>query len=185
MICAWMFTSSAEIGSSPTTNTGSTASARAIEMRWRWPPENSCGNRAAASGGSPTRFSSSPTRVARHRPRRCARPCSRSGPARISPTVMRGLSEAYGSWKIICIRRRNGRIADCDACEMSWPSNTMRPAVGSSSRITSRASVDLPQPDFAHQADGLAGKHVADPRRRPRAARGAVPGNSRAAAGNA
>ncbi len=60
---------------------------------------------------------------------------------------MRGLSEAYGSWKIICIRRRNGRIAACDACEMSWPSNAMRPAVGSSSRITSRASVDLPQPD--------------------------------------
>ena len=36
-------TSSAETGSSQTISFGSTASARAIAMRWRWPPENSCG----------------------------------------------------------------------------------------------------------------------------------------------
>ncbi len=43
MTCAWIETSSAETGSSATMNFGSTASARAMPMRWRWPPENSCG----------------------------------------------------------------------------------------------------------------------------------------------
>ena len=33
----------AEIGSSQTMRSGSTARARAMPMRWRWPPENSCG----------------------------------------------------------------------------------------------------------------------------------------------
>ena len=43
MTCAWIETSSAETGSSQTISFGSTASARAMPMRWRWPPENSCG----------------------------------------------------------------------------------------------------------------------------------------------
>ena len=60
---------------------------------------------------------------------------------------MRGLSDAYGSWKIICMRRRSGRIADWLAWVMSVPAKTILPAVGSCSRVTSRASVDLPQPD--------------------------------------
>ena len=34
-------TSSADTGSSQTISFGSTASARAMAMRWRWPPENS------------------------------------------------------------------------------------------------------------------------------------------------
>ena len=33
------------------------------------------------------------------------------------------------------------------ACAMSWPWNHTLPAVGSSSRISVRPSVDLPQPD--------------------------------------
>ena len=43
MTCAWIETSSAEIGSSATIRSGSSASARATPMRCRWPPENSCG----------------------------------------------------------------------------------------------------------------------------------------------
>ena len=43
MICAWIETSSAETGSSQTTKSGFSAIARASPMRWRWPPENSCG----------------------------------------------------------------------------------------------------------------------------------------------
>jgi hypothetical protein len=43
MICAWIETSSAETGSSATMKSGLTASARAIPIRWRCPPENSCG----------------------------------------------------------------------------------------------------------------------------------------------
>ena len=49
-ICACTETSSAEVGSSQTRNSGSPASARAIEMRWRWPPENSCGYLLAVVG---------------------------------------------------------------------------------------------------------------------------------------
>ncbi len=43
MICAWIETSRALIGSSATIRSGFTASARATPIRWRWPPENSCG----------------------------------------------------------------------------------------------------------------------------------------------
>ena len=43
MIWAWIETSRAETGSSATMNFGSTASARAMPMRWRCPPLNSCG----------------------------------------------------------------------------------------------------------------------------------------------
>jgi hypothetical protein len=35
--------SSADVGSSSMMNFGSSTMARAIAMRWRWPPENSCG----------------------------------------------------------------------------------------------------------------------------------------------
>ena len=40
---AWIDTSSAETGSSSTISVGSSASARAMPMRCRCPPENSCG----------------------------------------------------------------------------------------------------------------------------------------------
>jgi len=42
-ICACTETASAEVGSSRRISLGSTASALRIAMRWRWPPENSCG----------------------------------------------------------------------------------------------------------------------------------------------
>jgi hypothetical protein len=61
--CACTDTSSALVGSSHTRNSGSVASARAIEMRWRWPPENWCGYLAMSSGDRPTDCSSSPTRA--------------------------------------------------------------------------------------------------------------------------
>jgi hypothetical protein len=41
--CACTETSSADTGSSATTNAGSSMSARAIAMRWRCPPENMWG----------------------------------------------------------------------------------------------------------------------------------------------
>ena len=44
-ICDWIETSSAETGSSATISFGRSASARAMPIRWRWPPENSCGKR--------------------------------------------------------------------------------------------------------------------------------------------
>ena len=39
-ICAWMVTSSAVVGSSAMISLGSQASAIAIMMRWRMPPES-------------------------------------------------------------------------------------------------------------------------------------------------
>ena len=42
-ICAWMETSSALTGSSAISTSGSAASARAMQMRWRCPPEKSEG----------------------------------------------------------------------------------------------------------------------------------------------
>ncbi len=42
-ICAWMVTSSAVVGSSAMSRSGSLASAMAIITRWRWPPESWCG----------------------------------------------------------------------------------------------------------------------------------------------
>src|SRR6266540_3161430 len=65
----------------------------------------------------------------------------------ISPIRMRGLSDAYGSWKMICILRRISRIADPDRDDSSRPSKVMVPRVGSMSRTRQRPRVVLPQPD--------------------------------------
>jgi hypothetical protein len=65
----------------------------------------------------------------------------------MKPTRLRGFSDAYGSWKIIIISRRSGRMSARERCVMSRPSKTTRPPVGSSSRMMHRAIVDLPQPD--------------------------------------
>ena len=43
MICAWIDTSSAVVGSSAISRSGSAHSASASTTRWRMPPENSCG----------------------------------------------------------------------------------------------------------------------------------------------
>ena len=40
---------------------------------------------------------------------------------------------------------------------MSWPVEPIVPSVASNRRITTRASVDLPQPGLPHQAERLAG----------------------------
>ena len=61
--CAWTETSSADVGSSHTRNSGFEASARAMEMRCRCPPENSCGYRSTSRAPRPTCASSSATRV--------------------------------------------------------------------------------------------------------------------------
>ena len=76
-----------------------------MPTRWRWPPENSCGNRLACSGESPTVRSSSLTRASTlsfGQPK-----WTFSGSASVVPTVMRGFSDAYGSWKTIWKRRRS------------------------------------------------------------------------------
>ena len=64
----------------------------------------------------------------------------------IVPTVRRGFSDEYGSWKIICISRRSGLISLALRSAISRPSKRTEPDVGCSSRSSSRAVVDLPQP---------------------------------------
>ena len=106
-ICALTDTSSAETASSQTIRSGSAASARAMPMRWRWPPENSCGQRLTASRGSRTTSIRRATRASRSAPD-LARPKLRIGSARISRTRRRGLRLEKGSWNTTCMRRRSG-----------------------------------------------------------------------------
>ena len=145
-ICAFTETSSADTASSQTISSGSAASARAMPMRWRWPPENSCGRRPSASRGSrtvsisaATFFSSSADDL--------ARPKLRIGSARISRTRMRGLRLEKGSWNTTWTRRRMLRKPPGERSSMRFPSSTTWPEVTSNSRRMARPTVDLPQPD--------------------------------------
>ena len=104
------------------------ASARAIPMRWRWPPENSCGYRFVKLGLKPTTSSSSRMRMPRSR--RVPIPCTISGSPTMSPTVMRGSSDEYGSWKTICISRRILRSSSRPSSVNSMPSKRIEPDVG-------------------------------------------------------
>ena len=100
-------------------------------------------------------------------PARCS--CSSSGSARIWPTVMRGLSDAYGSWKIdLHLARAKARAARVSSSAVtSSPSRPMRPAVGSIRRSTSRPTVDLPQPDSPTSASVSPAREHEATRRRP------------------
>src|SRR5262245_40749569 len=64
----------------------------------------------------------------------------------IAPTRRRGFSEPYGTWKIIGIARRNGRMARRDRLVMSRRSNVTVPDVTGVRPAMHRASVDFPQP---------------------------------------
>src|SRR5687767_14091827 len=63
------------------------------------------------------------------------------------PTFIRGFSDAAGSWKMICISRRNARKSRLFMAVTSRFSNFTSPLVGSIKRRMHRPAVDLPQPD--------------------------------------
>src|SRR5213082_2976017 len=86
--------------------------------------------------------------------------CTRSGALTIAPTVCRGFSDEYGSWKIICTSRRSGRICPVDMCVMSRPSNVILPAVGASRRVTSRPVDDSDRADLTPQDDAAHDREV-------------------------
>src|SRR3990172_5636059 len=69
-----------------------------------------------------------------------------SGSAITSPTVERGSSEAYGSWKIICIRGRSRRNVSPFRAVTSTLSKRMRPPVGGYNRKIVRPPWVFPQP---------------------------------------
>src|SRR5581483_6309962 len=71
----------------------------------------------------------------------------RSGCASVCSTVLRGLSESNGSWKIIWISRRYGRTwHPLVLSSRSASRNRIDPAVGRLRPRTDLASVVLPQP---------------------------------------
>ena len=149
--------------------------------------------RCAAAGRPRTRAGSgcSARARARRRPsaparaawrRRATVPWMTSGSAMIAPTRLRGLSEAYGSWKTICISRRSGRSARrVEPRDVAPVEHARCPTVSSCRRTRQRPSVDLPQPDSptrpsvsparTSKRDAVDGLHA----RRPRAAGRRVP----------
>ena len=143
-ICAWAEASRALIGSSAIRHDGLAARVRAIAIRCRCPPLNSCGKPSAAIAGSPIRSSSSVLR-ARAEDRL---PPARSTPSAMrSPTFRRGFSDSYGSWNTICSpRSRPGRWRR-PSTVTGWPSKAAVPAARGTRPAAARASVDLPHPD--------------------------------------
>ena len=95
-----------------------------------------------------------------------------SGSARVAPTVIRGLSDAYGSWKTIWNRRRIFDSSLPDVFVSDWPSKRTSPDVGSMRSRSMRPVVDLPHPDsptspsvsrrFTVEGDAGHGGHRAD-----------------------
>ena len=66
----------------------------------------------------------------------------------LSPIGVRGSSDAYGSWKMICIRRRYGLSAAPLSCgDVRRRRTGSRRPSASMSRSSSRPTVVLPQPD--------------------------------------
>ena len=66
----------------------------------------------------------------------------------IAPTRLRGFSDAYGSWKTICISRRSGRSSRARQPRDARPRSAI--VARRSARAAARScapSVDLPQPD--------------------------------------
>src|SRR5699024_3168339 len=124
---------------------GFTDNALAMPILWRWPPENSWGKRSIWCLWRPTVSISSMILSLR----------SLFGTTfwisiasfSVCLTVLRGLREAYGSWKIICISALILRISALLSPRTSCPSNSTLPAVGSSSLRMARPVVDLPHPD--------------------------------------
>ena len=119
--CARMETSSAEMGSSATMNSGSMTSARAMPIRWRWPPENSWGKREANSGSRPTSCRASITFSCRSFWSLYRWWLSRPS-ATMYSTLARSFRDAMGSWKIICTLRMTSRSSSLGILPLIfWP----------------------------------------------------------------
>src|SRR6266478_8334304 len=74
-------------------------------------------------------------------------PCTKGPKATESRIGMRGLSEEYESWNTICTWRRNAPTAIPSGTPTASPSKISSPASGITRCSSSRARVDLPQPD--------------------------------------
>jgi hypothetical protein len=150
--CACTVTSSAVVGSSAITMSGSRAIAEAMRARCRRPPESSCGRCRARSAalGTPTRVSSSSTRE--RRASRSPQPCTRSGSAISRPTGRSGSSETRASCRMNPTSRPRTRrqslavkVSTSAPCSCSSSASTIEPRPAKPTRA--RAVTLLPEPD--------------------------------------
>ena len=96
------------------------------------------------------------SRTRRSRSARSVTPAMTSGSATMSPMRRRGLSEAIGSWKISCRRRRISRIASPPSVVSSVPSKVTLPAGRPAQLQDGAAEGGLAAARLAHQAQRLA-----------------------------
>ncbi len=177
-ISARMLTSSMLTGSSAMRSEGRSASAAAMTMRCRCPPDSSNGYlpRYASAGDRPADVRASTT-LERSSAREAAMRCTRRGSATISATVIRGLSDSYGSWKTICTRRRMRRRSRADRRPTSAPSSMTRPPLGAMSPMSRLPTVVFPEPDSptsASTSPGPSSKLTPSTARTGRAGRRAI-----------
>ena len=117
-----------------------------MPIRARWPPENWCG-KAAHQRRVETDAVQLLARHNRAAARAATRPCATGASPTMSTTRIRGLSDAYGSWKIICILSCCSRAFAGARPASGAPRQKRSPSVSGSRPTASRPSVDLPQPD--------------------------------------
>ena len=140
------------MGSSAKRSVGPQARAMAIMMRWRMPPDSSCGYWPSRFSGSGMPTSSSRRSEVAVASERLMSRWMRSGSAICLPTFMTGLSEVMGSWKIIAIsapqmfrRCRRLMVVSSIPSKRTEPSRiTLRRG---SSPMIERERMVLPEPD--------------------------------------
>ena len=119
-----------------------------MPMRWRWPPENSCGIAAGMLGQQADALEQlARPRASRRAPRRRARG-SRSGSADDLADGHARVERGVGVLEddLHAPAQRRSRVAG-ESGRCRCPRRRTRPPVGSIRRRTERPSVDLPQPD--------------------------------------
>ena len=150
-ICACTVTSSAVVGSSAMSRSGSLAMAIAMTTRWRMPPDSSCGYRLAIRSGPGRPAASSRLTARRQASCRDTLRCSSTHSATCQPTLYIGFSAVIGSWNTIAIFAPRIR---CHCASLppssSVPDSRTDPvtcAAPGSRPSTDRASMVLPEPD--------------------------------------
>ena len=164
-IPACTVTSSAVVGSSAISSRGRHASAIAIAMRCRIPPENWCGYACSALSGSGMRTSSQQLERARvAASRRRARGGGARARSAACPIESIGCSDVIGSWKTIAISRPEIRRSSrgAQAQQVACPRTPRAPPT------TAPGRQQAEQREHRHR---LAAAALAGDRRRPRPAR--------------
>ena len=132
-----VISSSAPNGSSISRRRGPPSSARAIETRWRMPPDSSCGNEfsqpARPTSSINSRGVAAPDASGR-------RPPTSSGSSTFFNAVRHGSSAASWNTKPSALALRASSRRRCRAPRSVPPMASIRSA-------TTRSKVDLPQPD--------------------------------------